>query len=251
MLEKIQFINFPLKEISSRIMDQSNPIYGVLATSNLDHIRVISEDSNIRKTYLSCDYFTIDGWPIELALKSIWGKQTFRAPGSDITAEVLTRAMNESVEIGIIGTGRLDEDSFLEKLKNKYPGLLVRAVNPPVSNSIEDLLNLEVEALVSNEKIRILLVCLGFPKQEAVAVELSKRYSGKIFLCVGGSVDFLVETQRRAPNFFRAFRLEWFWRMCSGGSRLRSRYMKCIWFLPKFITSEIAAKFGKKPNKEM
>jgi N-acetylglucosaminyldiphosphoundecaprenol N-acetyl-beta-D-mannosaminyltransferase len=67
----------------------------------------------------------------------------------------------------------------------------------------------------------ILLVAYGAPAQDLwIASHLKALPSVKIAMGVGGTLDFLAGTQKRAPLFLQRLGLEWFWRLLREPRRL-------------------------------
>ena len=72
----------------------------------------------------------------------------------------------------------------------------------------------------------LLLICLGFPKQEYMAngLILAEKAQG-LGLCVGASIDFLTGRQKRAPVWMQRMHLEWLHRLSTQPRRLGRRYL--------------------------
>lgn len=66
-------------------------------------------------------------------------------------------------------------------------------------------------ARIARSRAELILVCLGFPKQEQW-IAAHGRALGGIFLGLGGSLDIYAGVQKRAPRLLRTLRLEWLWR---------------------------------------
>ena len=90
----------------------------------------------------------------------------------------------------------------------------------------------------------LVYVCLGSPKQEEVALMLSRHLERSIIIGLGGSFDVWSGEKRRAPEKMRAMGLEWLWRMLSEPRR--------FWQLPALVSfkmhvfrDRVYAKFTK------
>ena len=59
----------------------------------------------------------------------------------------------------------------------------------------------------------IIILTLPTPKQELLANLIIKDYPECNILCIGGSINMLSGYEKRAPNFFYKFNLEWLWRL--------------------------------------
>jgi N-acetylglucosaminyldiphosphoundecaprenol N-acetyl-beta-D-mannosaminyltransferase len=78
---------------------------------------------------------------------------------------------------------------------------------------------------------RLLLVCLGCPKQERWIFAHHQEAGIPLSIGVGASLDFITGKQKRAPRWMQKTGMEWFWRMSGSPSRLISRYCKDLVFL--------------------
>jgi len=67
----------------------------------------------------------------------------------------------------------------------------------------------------------LILVCLGFPRQEQWIATHGRRLGG-ILIGLGGSLDVYAGVKRRAPRLFRTLRLEWLWRALREPRRWRA-----------------------------
>lgn len=67
----------------------------------------------------------------------------------------------------------------------------------------------------------LILVCLGFPRQEQWIATHGRRLGG-ILVGLGGSLDVYAGIKRRAPRLFRTLRLEWLWRALREPRRWRA-----------------------------
>lgn len=80
--------------------------------------------------------------------------------------------------------------------------------------------------VTAHVKPELVVLGMGMPKQEGVAVALrsSLKFSG-IAVCGGAIIDFLGGKVRRAPRCIRLFGLEWLYRLCLEPRRLFNRYI--------------------------
>ena len=95
---------------------------------------------------------------------------------------------------------------------------------------------------INESGAKLLLVCLGAPKQEKWIFENKSKLTN-VSLCmgVGGALDVFAGVAKRAPELFIKFNLEWLYRFCKNPSRL-GRFAT----LPKFV---MTVRKDKKKNK--
>jgi len=76
-----------------------------------------------------------------------------------------------------------------------------------------DLDDTAVKKIVSEAKPDFIFVALGFPKQEQWISKYYDYFDKGIFIGVGGSLDGLAGTVKRAPDFWIKLNLEWLYRI--------------------------------------
>jgi len=116
-----------------------------------------------------------------------------------------------------------------EVLKKRIPG--VNIVGAYGGNPAKE----DLVALINQTTAQIVLVAFGAPKQDIwIANNLSQMPKVKIAMGVGGSLDFLVGRQVRAPKTMRKLGLEWLWRLVRQPSRWR-RIWRAVAVFPFLI----------------
>lgn len=241
------FLRIPFRHFSSRAeclatifrLASSGDSFAYAVTPNVDHIvKLESSHASIRPEYLSADLVVCDS-RILSDLAVVVGKELFVYPGSDITADLLAACPGD-VMVGVAGPRPAD----VQKLEARYPG--VRFHHFPVPSRLE-IGSQEFASCVRQMRDgtwNVLLLCLGFPKQECLAFALREagRRSG-VALCVGASIDFLVGTQMRAPAIFQRLHAEWLFRMLSSPRRLARRYIGALApLLRLYLSTELLQK---------
>jgi N-acetylglucosaminyldiphosphoundecaprenol N-acetyl-beta-D-mannosaminyltransferase len=80
--------------------------------------------------------------------------------------------------------------------------------------------------LAAETKPDLILLAMGMPKQEEVAVRLREHLSHPVLIVNGGAIlDFISEKVPRAPLVLRQARMEWLFRLAVEPRRLFSRYV--------------------------
>ena len=78
---------------------------------------------------------------------------------------------------------------------------------------------------VSNARPTLLLIGMGSPKQETLALEFRQTSDLQLVWAVGGLFDRLSGRIARAPPLMLKLRLEWLFRICGEPRRLTPRYL--------------------------
>ena len=235
VVNKIDF-NQMIEEIL-RPSIKKNP--KIVFTPNAGHLSNIINLKEINEIYRLADFNLIDGWPIALAAKIRSRKPVKRETGSDLIPQLLGK-LDKTIRVGIIG-GQ-NEIEIRKKLENLYPNLNLQLVNCDAwSESIYDMRRLR--ELIQYNALSIVILSLGHPKQEKIAVELKNfDWVGSKpdwILCVGASIDFLTGSQKRAPKIYQKLGLEWFYRLVSNPKKFLFRYLRAIIPSLKLILNSI------------
>jgi N-acetylglucosaminyldiphosphoundecaprenol N-acetyl-beta-D-mannosaminyltransferase len=73
---------------------------------------------------------------------------------------------------------------------------------------------------------RFHFLAVGAPQSEIVAQQLrGERRATGLGLCIGASLNFLAGTEKRAPRWMRAHRLEWVYRVMRQPRRIGTRLL--------------------------
>jgi hypothetical protein len=98
--------------------------------------------------------------------------------------------------------------------------------------------------IISKASPDLLIVCLGFPRQERWVTENRPRLTSvKVMMALGGSLDVWSGRRRRAPRIIRRLKLEWLWRILREPSRIPRAAV-----LPSFVNLTLRAARVQKRN---
>jgi exopolysaccharide biosynthesis WecB/TagA/CpsF family protein len=86
---------------------------------------------------------------------------------------------------------------------------------------------------------KLCFVALGAPRQEIFSARCLDELSGTGLLCIGAALDFIANTQTRAPSITQKVGLEWAWRMLSNPRRMGPRYARCMAIVPRLVLRSI------------
>ena len=145
-------------------------------------------------------------WPDGVFSSIIIDKK--KIPGREIFIKILNKLNYSKKNKKIIILGNLPKVSkkWLEKnLVKKY-----RHYSLPYDNAQKIYYKIRLKKLINNS---IIILTLPTPKQELLANLIIKDYPECNILCIGGSINMLSGYEKRAPNFFYKFNLEWLWRL--------------------------------------
>ncbi len=207
-----------------------------IATLNLDHAVQLETSEAFRTAYATHTHVTADGEPVAwLARKVDAGVE--RVAGSDLVEPCVRIAARLNAPIALIGAADTTVlDRARTALQERYPDLrctLERSPSFPF-----DPTGAEADALISDVRAsgaRLVLLALGAPRQEILASRMASACPDIGIISVGAGIDFIAGTVRRAPRIFRAFNIEWAWRLMMEPVRLGPRYWRCLRLLPRLM----------------
>ncbi len=192
-----------------------------IAFANAHLVNVAAADEALRA---ALEEFTVlpDGVGVDLASRILHGARfPDNLNGTDFTPRYLARA-SRALKVGLLGA---------------RPGVAQAAAGALAAHAPRHRYTVFGDGFFSEEKeaaiLRhleaarpdILLVAFGNPRQELwIAQRLDQRHCSAA-LGVGALFDFLAGEVSRAPDWVRAARLEWVWRLALEPGRLWRRYV--------------------------
>lgn len=143
-----------------------------------------------------------------------------RIPGIEMGEFLLSLAAARSLRVFLLGGRRGVAVRAAKRLTERYKGLLVVGTHHGyfTADSEEEH---RVSELIHSTAPDILIVCMGFPRQEDFLVRHKASLpSVRIGIALGGSLDVWSGDLRRAPQLFRTCGLEWLWRIAREPKRI-------------------------------
>lgn len=231
-----------LSDIKERF--QSRQGFSV-ATLNLDHIVKLGRNEAFRAAYREQTHVTADGNPI-VWLSRLSGQSDVRlVPGSELVEPVAALAAEENVPVALFGASETALQTAADALRKRHGTLDITLTKAP-SMGFDPQGSEADEAIDIIEKsgARLVFVALGAPKQEIFAAHAQARLPEVGFLSVGAGLDFVAETQTRAPAWVRRMAAEWLWRLIGNPRRMAGRYAACILVLPGLFGRALATRLS-------
>lgn len=148
-----------------------------------------------------------------------------RVPGIEFGEAMIACCAEAGKSVFFLGAKPGVAEAAAEKLREKYPALIVAGTN---DGYFKD--DAAVAAKIRESGAKMALVCLGAPKQELWMQRWGEASGAALLLGLGGSLDVFAGVVQRAPKFYCDHNLEWFYRLVSNPSRL-GRMMKLPLFL--------------------
>lgn len=188
----------------------------LVATPNPEMVVYSLKDPQFRSIINKAALKLADGVGIILASRILGGNIKEKVSGVDLIPSLAKIAEQKGYSIYILGSRPGVAREAAEVLQREYKSLKIAGTYHGYFLNEEEH---KVIDSINSAKPEILLVGMGFPKQENfLARNLSKLRVGAA-ITVGGSIDVIAGRIRRAPKWMRAAGLEWFYRLISQPSR--------------------------------
>lgn len=199
---------------------------GWTVTPNLDILRQFNADAESRELILAASHRIADGVPIVWASRLAGVPVPKRVAGSDLAFSLPEAAAEAGVRVLLIGRNPGVAEAAARRLEALNPDIgSVASYCPPVGFEDDPTELDRIRAVVRDESPVLLLIGLGFPKQERLIRRLRSELPQAWFAGVRVSFSFLAGEQTRAPAVVQHLGLEWIHRLVHEPRRLFRRYV--------------------------
>lgn len=173
-----------------------------------------------------------DGTGIVWASKKRNGSIKERITGIDLMLDLCEKSQEYDAKIYLYGSKVGVAEEARKKLIEKYPKINIIGTSDGYCDEkkvIED---------IQNKKADILFVGLGSPKQEEFIIKHKEELTNvKVLMPIGGSLDVISETKKRAPKWMIKSNIEWLYRLFQEPKRI-FRQVKLLKYV-KLVKKEI------------
>ena len=173
------------------------------------------------------DLVTPDGSGILWAASRYGTPLTERVCGIDLLTALLEKYSDGSKGFYFLGAKPEVAEKAAEKIREQYPKLRYCGYHDGYFGKE----NSEAMAdIIAKSGADILIAAMGAPFQDRWIAQYGSRCGVKVGIGVGGSLDVISGTVKRAPVLFQKMRLEWLYRLLTDFS-----HWKRMTVLPKFM----------------
>jgi N-acetylglucosaminyldiphosphoundecaprenol N-acetyl-beta-D-mannosaminyltransferase len=199
---------------------------GWIVTPNLDILRQFTRSSESRELIMGASHRIADGQPIVWASRLVGNPVPERVPGSDLVLSLPEAAARAGLSVFLLGGNPGVAAAAAARLEADCPGREPVGSYCPPFGFENDPAELErIKHAVHDAKPDLVLIGLGFPKQERLIRLLRPELPETWFVGVGISLSFLAGEQPRAPAALQRLGLEWMHRLVHEPRRLFRRYV--------------------------
>lgn len=233
MRERVEILGIPFDVLTmemalEKIQDfiaQGTPHQVV--TANAEMVMLAQEDKAFRELLSAADLVTGDGAGVVWASKKTVKPLPERVTGVDLVNNLLPIAAREGYGIFLFGAGPGVAEEAAKKMREKYPTLEIVGVENGYFQPQDEQTIVEK---IRTAQPQILLVALGFPRQEKWIQKNLHNLGVPVAIGVGGTLDVFSGQVLRAPVWMQKSNLEWLYRLLKEPQRAVRMLA-----LPKFV----------------
>lgn len=180
----------------------------IIYTPNSEIILYASRNDDFMEKLNRADLMIADGIGVVYGAKMLGEKLPERVAGFDLLKEIFPLMAERGKSLYLLGSKPGIAEKAGENILKDYPGIKIAGTHDGYFKDdapiIED---------INEKKPDLLLVCLGFPKQEEWICQNRDKLDVKAMIGAGGCLDVFSGTVERAPEFYCKHGLEWFYRL--------------------------------------
>jgi len=197
-----------------------------IATANLDFARNSLKDQYLQRIICECSMVLPDGAPM------LWASTLFGIPlkervtGVDLIPELARLSARCGHGIFLLGASEESSRRAAEVLAERFPGVRIVGRSSPEIAPLHEMDNEGLLREIEDAAPAILLVAFGNPKQEIWIHRYRDRLKVPVTIGIGGALDLIAGSVKRAPRWVQWLQLEWLFRMTQEPLRLLARYTR-------------------------
>ena len=195
----------------------------VFFTPNLEMLEVARKSENVRKILNSASVLLPDGAGVLLASQFLGTPIKNKVAGIDFGEGLISLAEKEGACVFLLGGSKGVAKKAAQRLIKKHPSLKICGIHNGYFNEETEP---QIVKKIQRAHPDILIVCMGFPKQEKFIYRYKSEFSNiKVITCLGGAIDVWAGNKIRAPKLIQMANLEWLWRIASEPWRTKRFFM--------------------------
>lgn len=232
----VPFVNITPEEAVNKVTSYlNNNGKSMIFTPNPEMVMEARKNKEFMEILNSSTMNVPDGIGIVYGSRFTPNKIKHRVAGYDLMLGVFDKMKDMGKTAYFFGGAPGIADRAKKAIEERFPGLkIVGTANGYFDKEREK----EIIAEINELKPDLLLVGIGFPKQEKWIYDHIKELNIKAAAGVGGSFDGWCGNVPRAPKFFIDHNIEWFYRLIKQPSRI-GRMMQLPLFMLVVIKNKI------------
>ncbi len=208
----------------AQFVDKKTP--SQICTVNPEFIMLAQRDAEFKRILNQSALNLPDGIGVVWAAKRAGHPLRERVAGSDLVGQIAARAQSTGWKIFLLGAAEGVAEQAAAVLRERYPLTHIVGAYAGSPRPEEEA---GITARIRSVDANVLLVAYGAPWQDKWIARNLERTGVMLAMGIGGSLDFIVGRQKRAPQWLQRLGLEWLYRLAREPWRWRRQLA-----LPKF-----------------
>ncbi|MFS1514979.1 WecB/TagA/CpsF family glycosyltransferase [Bacillus sp. SCS-151] len=223
-----------LKEVHNR-MQVSQKTF--IVTANPEIITYAKSNPSYDLTLKKATYIIPDGAGIVIASKILGKPLKEKLTGIDFMEKLLNIANDHRYKIYLLGAKPDVIGLTAKNIQQRYPHVDIVGFHHGYFDDNDET----IISHIKETEPDIVLVGLGFPKQENWIAKSMHNFNKGVFIGLGGSFNVWAGVVKRAPKIWRDTNLEWLYRLIKEPSRLKRMIA-----IPKFMVRVLKKKYHRR-----
>jgi N-acetylglucosaminyldiphosphoundecaprenol N-acetyl-beta-D-mannosaminyltransferase len=188
----------------------------------------VPRDPELYNCYRQADLLLPDGIGMVKAAKVLHGARLSRVPGSEFIFDICKVAQEEDCGVFVYGAKEEVNARSCEVLAERFPGLKIAG---RANGYVKEVDMSGLVEQINDSGAAVLFVALGSPKQEKWFAKYKAHLKNvRVVQGIGGTLDTIGGTVKRAPEFWCRHNIEWLYRLVSEPKRIARQRV-----LPVFV----------------
>jgi N-acetylglucosaminyldiphosphoundecaprenol N-acetyl-beta-D-mannosaminyltransferase len=186
---------------------------------------VLAHENRQFENILKSTINVVDGRVLQWICKLLYPSHSIvLLKGANFILDLAAFCRTYDQRLFLLGSNEASNAGAVKRLINQYPGLHVSGFGPPLSESpFEGTCYERIISEINRFRPHHIGVCFGPVKQELWIQQNAKileRCGVRCAYALGGTIDFLSSTRRRAPHWVQYIGAEWLFRfLCEPKAR--------------------------------
>jgi N-acetylglucosaminyldiphosphoundecaprenol N-acetyl-beta-D-mannosaminyltransferase len=206
-----------------------------ICTVNPEFVMEAQHNTAFAAVLEAADLCIADGVGLLWAARRLGHRLPQRVTGSDAVPLIAARAAELGWRLFLLGAAPGIAERAGALLVERSPGLQIVGTYPgsPAESEAPEII-----ARVHSADPDVLFVAYGAPKQDVWIARHATSLGVPLMMGVGGSLDFVVGAQKRAPKWLQRLNLEWLYRLIIQPWRWRRQLA-----LPRFVLAVMKERY--------
>jgi N-acetylglucosaminyldiphosphoundecaprenol N-acetyl-beta-D-mannosaminyltransferase len=198
-----------------------------IVTADASMLVMAQDDPELHDIILRADLVTPDSTGVLWAAKRADKPIAERVSGVVLVEKLCALSAERDYRLFFLGAAPGVAEQAAKRMSEKYPGCQVVGTRDGFFAPEEEG---QIVQNIRDSHADIVCVAMGIPKQEKWIARHRHELGASVLIGVGGTLDVLSGTVKRAPVVFQKLHLEWLWRVVSNPKKISK-----VMLLPQFV----------------